>query len=141
MNYDFETITKAGCISYLRSWRETLKDRILHGDPREPLYEEQVAFLSKAILELEGEGKEICLKALQKWGAGAQIAMMFEEMSELQKELCKELRGKGNIPHIAEEIADVEIMLGQMKLLYKCESKVEKEKAYKLKRLEGLVSE
>lgn len=62
--------------------------------------------------------------------------MVFEEMSELQKELCKALRGSINQDNIAEEIADVEIMLEQMKLLFEVESQVDKFKEYKLERLE-----
>jgi hypothetical protein len=49
-----ESITKDGCISYLKSWKETLEDRIAQGDPRKLLYEEQILFLGKAIDELEG---------------------------------------------------------------------------------------
>lgn len=57
-------------------------------------------------------------RALDTYGSWAQVMMVFEEMSELQKELCKYLRGRGSFEHIAEEIADVEIMLEQMKLLF-----------------------
>lgn len=49
--------------------------------------------------------------ALDTFGPDAQTLMMFEEMSELQKELCKHARGKDNREAIAEEIADVQIML------------------------------
>lgn len=65
--------------------------------------------------------QEVLTKALYAYGENAQITMVFEEMSELQKELCKFLRGKDDgktIAHIAEEIADVEIMLDQMILLF-----------------------
>lgn len=62
--------------------------------------------------------KDILLKALEKYGANAQIVMVFEEMAELQKELCKYLRGRQNEAEIAEEIADVRIMLDQMELLF-----------------------
>lgn len=79
---------------------------------------------------------EIYQKALHKWGGDNQTLMMFEEMSELQKELCKHARGENNTDHIAEEIADVEIMLEQMKILHGCAKKVDGWKAYKLDRLE-----
>lgn len=58
--------------------------------------------------------------ALALWGAEAQTLMMFEEMAELQKELCKNARGKDNRAEIAEEIADVRIMLDQMEILHDC---------------------
>lgn len=50
--YNSEKITKQGCIVYLSSWKEGLVDRIKQGDPRKPLYEEQIVFLTKAIEEL-----------------------------------------------------------------------------------------
>ena len=75
-------------------------------------------------------------QAIEKWGAEAQICMVFEEMAELQKELCKALRGKENRIEIAEEIADVEIMLAQMKILFGIEEGVERYKKLKIQRLQ-----
>jgi len=40
--------------------------------------------------------------ALAAWGADAQTLMVFEEMAELQKELCKAARGRDNREQIAE---------------------------------------
>ena len=73
--------------------------------------------------------------ALAAWGADAQTLMVFEEMSELQKELCKAARGKDNTEQIAEEIADVEIMLEQMKVLHDCAKAVAAYRKSKLRRL------
>lgn len=83
---------------------------------------------------------EIYKAALKQWGPDAQTLMVFEEMSELQKELCKSARGKQNKEAIAEEIADVYIMLGQMILLHKCAEEVEEQKARKLERLEAQIA-
>lgn len=47
-----------------------------------------------------------------------QVIVMIEEMSELTKELVKAMRGKANRAQIADEIADVQIMLDQMKLIF-----------------------
>lgn len=63
---------------------------------------------------------EVLQRALDTYGSALQIVVMMEEMSELQKELCKYLRGKYSPANIAEEIADVEIMLEQMKMLFCC---------------------
>lgn len=82
------------------------------------------------------EGK-VYRAALTLWGADAQTLMAFEEMAELQKELCKHARGKDNRNAIAEEIADVEIMLGQMKILHGC---VGLSAGYKEKKLERLAA-
>ena len=73
--------------------------------------------------------------ALATWGADAQTLMVFEEMAELQKELCKAARGKDNREQIAEEIADVEIMLEQMKVLHRCAEAVAAYRESKLRRL------
>ena len=73
--------------------------------------------------------------ALAAWVAEAQTLMVFEEMAELQKELCKAARGKDNREQIAEEIADVEIMLEQMKVLHGCAEAVAAYRKSKLRRL------
>lgn len=57
-------------------------------------------------------------EAIRHYGKDNQLHVALEEMSELQKELCKDLRGKGHLDAIAEEIADVEIMLEQLKMIY-----------------------
>lgn len=66
----------------------------------------------------------------------AQTMMVMEEMAELQKKLCKHARDKENRAQIAEEIADVQIMLEQMELLHDCAGLVAGFKAQKLDRLE-----
>lgn len=60
---------------------------------------------------------EILWMALSKY-CDLQVTVAIEEMSELQKELCKALRRKGNHEHITEEMADVYITLRQMQLYY-----------------------
>lgn len=78
---------------------------------------------------------EILKAALDTYGAEAQTLMLFEEMSELMKELCKHARGKDNRVCIAEEIADVRIMLDQMAMLHDCEDDAELYRELKIKRL------
>ena len=85
------------------------------------------------------KNREILENALTTFGAEAQILMVMEEMAELQKELCKNIRGKANVANIAEEIADVQIMLEQMTLLYDCEHAVQANREYKLMRLESRI--
>lgn len=78
--------------------------------------------------------KEIYRQAIEKW-EWLQKIVAIEEMSELQKELSKNLRGKDNRENIAEEVADVEIMLEQMKVLYDIEDDVAEWKKAKIERL------
>lgn len=86
-------------------------------------------------------GDEICREALEAFGAEAQMVMAIEEMSELTKELCKHRRGRDNVEAIAEEIADVEIMLRQMVMLFDCSGQVETFRRYKLERLAERIEE
>lgn len=62
--------------------------------------------------------KEQLQGIINHYGADHQKDKLFEEIAELQKEVCKEKDGKGDIQHIAEEMADVYIMLQQMQLIY-----------------------
>lgn len=86
------------------------------------------------------EEKSLFIRALETFGAAAQITMVFEEMAELQKELCKNQRGKENREAIAEEIADVQIMLEQMMLLFNCEHEVLVVRGEKVNRLEQRIN-
>ena len=52
----------------------------------------------------------ICQLAVNVYGKTSQCTVCMEEMAELTKELSKNLRGQDNAAHIAEEIADVEII-------------------------------
>lgn len=74
-------------------------------------------------------------RAVEHYGVNSQINMLFEEMSELQKELCKHLRGQTDVKYIAEEIADVEIMLAQIKCIFKCSREVRNWQKQKVNRL------
>nr|DAR58237.1 MAG TPA: nucleoside triphosphate pyrophosphohydrolase [Caudoviricetes sp.] len=83
----------------------------------------------------------ICQAALETFGKELQVTMAIEEMSELTKELCKRCRGRDNVEAFAEEIADVEIMLQQMVMLFDCAGQVETFRRYKLERLAGRIEE
>lgn len=62
--------------------------------------------------------RKILGRAISFYGSEIQRVVAIEELSELQKELCKSLRGQTDRQHSAEEIADVQIMLEQMMILY-----------------------
>ena len=62
--------------------------------------------------------KAVYERAIEEWGAEAQLWMVIEEMSELAKEICKYMRGKRNPDDIADEIADVTIMLEQARMIF-----------------------
>ena len=92
--------------------------------------------------------KNIYWSAIETFGYDLQIAVAIEEMAELTKELCKAQRvtfaGRGglgdglidNYDEIAEEIADVQIALEEMMLLFGVEAEAQGARKRKLERLE-----
>ncbi len=74
-------------------------------------------------------------KAIRVYGKDSQLKMLLEEMSELQKEICKNWRGRDNTNEIADEIADVEIMLAQVKIIFGIEAEVANHTKMKIDRL------
>ena len=60
------------------------------------------------------EPDELYTRALAVYGETNQIIVAIEELSELQKELCKYLRGEEVREQLAEEMADAIIMLEQL---------------------------
>ena len=84
---------------------------------------------------------DIIEAAIDRYGAEHQIIVAIEELSELQKELTKYLRGAGNLRNIAEETADVRIMLSQLGFIFNNFESVtewEGKKLYRLwERLDG----
>ena len=81
-------------------------------------------------------------RALQVWGKEPQMLQVIEEMSELIKEILKNInRKKDNINELIEETADVEIMLEQLKVCYNIADDVTKYKIEKLKKIDQRLDE
>lgn len=70
------------------------------------------------------ERAKVYADALATFGTGVQLIVALEEMSELQKELCKALRGDLNLRHLAEEVADATIMLEQVRQMFNINGQV-----------------
>lgn len=84
----------------------------------------------------------IMLDALDCYGHVPQIDIALDKMSELTKELLKNRRGKENRSLIADEMADVYIMLEQLKFIFgvdETELKINAE--FKLQRLNKRLNE
>lgn len=79
--------------------------------------------------------KDVYNKAKHVYGIDAQVTKAVEELSELQKELCKFLLDDGNMKNIIEEIADVKVMIEQLELIFECKEKVKLIKNAKIQRL------
>lgn len=87
------------------------------------------------------ERKVIYEMAITKYSQMNQIIKAVEEMSELTKELCKLLvnDSKYSIEGIAEEIADVTIMVEQLRLIFDINDEVCTMMDSKIRRLENRI--
>lgn len=78
-------------------------------------------------------------EALRKNGLETQMRKAVEEMSELTKEICKIGSGEGSAVALADEIADVTIMLEQMALFFDVNDTVDEHMDMKIRRLQDRV--
>ena len=78
--------------------------------------------------------EEVLQDAIDTWGANAQLDMTTEETGELIAELGRYWRGRSDEEDLAEEVADVRIMLDQLALML--DGRVEEWEEKKLERLE-----
>jgi NTP pyrophosphatase (non-canonical NTP hydrolase) len=76
---------------------------------------------------------EILCAAIRAYGEKAQEEVAIEECAELIQAISHKHRGREH--NISEEIADVEIMLEQLKIINNCASEVEYIKQQKINRL------
>lgn len=83
--------------------------------------------------------KELLKKTIESFGVNHQIDIAIEEMAELTKELIKFKRGKSNKYEIQEEIADVRIMIEQLRIIFD-RGVVKHEEGLKLIRLSKTIS-
>lgn len=68
---------------------------------------------------MEKEKFEFIKSTTKLHGKRTKLIVAIEELSELTKELTKDLRGEGDRDHIIEEICDVDLMLSQLYWIYK----------------------
>jgi len=90
--------------------------------------------------------EELFIKAINKWGLQKQMLMLVEELGELQHAVIKAIRNNQEFTEeMAEEWADTEIMLAQMRHYWTqkmdLDEILDEFKNKKLKRLEQLLGE
>lgn len=78
-------------------------------------------------------------RAIEEFGVVAQVDMLIEEMAELTQALLKWRRGKDAMDNVHEEVADVEIMLAQIKTGLN-PNIIKNHKDYKIERLKNLLA-
>ena len=84
---------------------------------------------------IDAQRRKIYAKALETYGKDNQIIVAIEELSELQKELTKYLRGKLDENHLIEELADVCIMVEQLINIFECGTGIKIVRSSKVERL------
>lgn len=84
---------------------------------------------------MQFEEFEILKHAIATYGKQSQLTVAMEEMAELTKELSKNIRGTDNVSAIAEETADVLIMLDQIQMIFGNRLQVEEFRRQKIGRL------
>lgn len=89
-------------------------------------------------LKLENLTEETLQQAIKKWGIDFQMMMAQEECGELVACISQFKRGRRTKNQLAEEIADVEIMCSQLRIIIG-DSIVDHEKQKKLERLERTI--
>lgn len=90
-------------------------------------------------MSLSSEESKVCKEAIEIYGADVQQMMAVEEMGELIQAISKKIRGLDHQANIPEEIADVEIMLEQLKHIHKCHQSVEQHRRRKVMRLASYI--
>lgn len=83
----------------------------------------------------------ICQLAVNVYGKTSQCTVCMERWQSSPRSSPKNLRGQDNAAHIAEEIADVEIMLEQLKLMFSIRDEVTQQRTVKLQRLDNRISQ
>ena len=76
-------------------------------------------------------------EAIKANGEVYKMDVAIQELSELQKEICKIKRGNGSVLHLAEEMADVENILDELKIIFGNAGMVEVFKNRKIARLDN----
>jgi hypothetical protein len=89
------------------------------------------------------EEMELLERAIKRWGTDAQVKQTIEELAELIVELAKLDRktNGSNAYAVAQEVADVEIMLRQLRLMFGIGGSVIVARDAKLTRLQNRLDE
>lgn len=86
--------------------------------------------------------KAVYENAIAQYGMGEQILKAIEEMAELTNELAKSINPSSTtLDRIVDEIADVTIMMEQMRLLFDVNQDVQERIDYKVERLAQRIKE
>ncbi len=77
--------------------------------------------MTQSLLPRERQPDVIYKEAVDKWGHNSQMNMLIEECAELIAAINRFRRERTDLIPLLEEIADVEIMLGQIRCIFDAE--------------------
>ena len=79
---------------------------------------------------------DVCRRVINQHGISRQLAKAAEEFSEAAAAISRFLAGEGECAEIVGEVADVEVMCVQMRLIYGADA-IDQVRAEKIARLHG----
>jgi NTP pyrophosphatase (non-canonical NTP hydrolase) len=89
---------------------------------------------------MKNENQDLYKEVINKWGIDSQMLQLAEESLELSHAILKMRRKREKIDDVAEEIADVQIMIEQLHIIHDdLKEKVETMRKIKLERLKNRV--
>lgn len=85
---------------------------------------------------MDNKKVELLRPIITAFGEKSQMLKSIEEMSELQKAICKYLENPSvdNLTNITEEMADVSIMMDQLQIIFSNEKEMQNVVASKIER-------
>ena len=85
------------------------------------------------------ERKKIYHEAVEKYGEECQLNKFSEELGEFLAEYGRLRNGANNLAAFAEELADLTIMLEQLRMIYGVDDEVSEQMDYKVRRLHSRI--
>lgn len=77
---------------------------------------------------------DIYTRVIRHYGTDHQKRKAVEELNELAAEILKDIDGHGDPTHVIEELADVENMCAQLRIIYGHDDLIDRWKGIKMER-------
>lgn len=114
------------------------EDCDLAHDINESIDAVDIALAELKRLKREIKLDEVCAAAVETYGFEDQMLQAIEELSELQRAITRVIKAPADRDNLHEEVADVEIMLMQLRHIFD-EDEIDEWKDSKLERLARMV--
>lgn len=132
-----ETLDKDKKCAAIECDRDCEKCDLAH-DINESIDAIDIALAELKRLEQEIKKDQVCLAALEEFGFENQMLKSIEELAELQRAIAGAIVAPSDRDNVHEEIADVEIMMAQLRLMFD-PNEIDEWKDSKLERLARMV--